>query len=330
VRNLLALENLILTNPRFRRYVRYLHSNLIRQLSQAKPVEEQPNKHDNNYTLLKLLALPLERIWHYTSAFDQLRRYAVHTLPIGDRQTALGPIQEFLDTLDALDLRINTFQRQIERMNQIAELQRSIRRLPALLLNERQAILHEGKLFWRTDLGEHSSAESDATGEVNCPEEEAYCWLLRDRLLLARKQNDGRYLHRRTIYLTDCTVYGQSVATNQWRYSNQSTSAGEEQVLCVVTMEERIQLRFPERRGFERWRGQIRLALTALPRNRASGLISKRTSINSETSRQFTKPSLMRHPGTQSVSSLSSQESLPTWDSVHAGQYVETTRLIWT
>ncbi|KAI8055005.1 Dbl homology domain-containing protein [Syncephalis plumigaleata] len=304
---LAAFENLRLTNPRFRRHLRHLQPSLLNDgydvdtsSSSSSSIDLQELQTDtisssdpartekNPMELTSLLSLPLKRIWHYVSLFETLKRHAIQAVPLGDRQPTLGAIQEFMDTLDSLDLRMNTNKRQIERVCQIAQLQRKIRHLPSLLLTHRQFILHEGMISWSN--GEmkkpthHSQRkeESRNSGSANSQETTpAYCWLLRDRILLGHQRASGAYTHKMTIRLSECTVYAPPVdmgrrnssssdrssssSSNSNSSSNSDMNTGRS--LYIATADTHIRLHFDERRAFERWCGQIRLALTTLPRD---------------------------------------------------------------
>ncbi|KAI9594090.1 hypothetical protein BDF19DRAFT_466608 [Syncephalis fuscata] len=270
---LAALENLRLTNPRFRRHLRHLRPDPLDDgydVDKATMASERQKvdfcsdeQAKESMELTNMLGLPLKRIWHYVSTFESLKRHAIQAVPLGDRQPALIAIQEFLDTLDSLDLRMNTYKRQIERVCQIAQLQRKIRHLPTLLLTNKQFILHEGSITWaKTCTNKDSSdQQSNDTENDTAP---VYCWLLRDRILIGHQRASGAYTHKMTIRLSECTVYAPPI-NSKWQDGGGSAAKGGS--LYVSTADESIRLYFEERRMFERWCGQIRLALTTLPRD---------------------------------------------------------------
>ncbi|RKP05876.1 hypothetical protein THASP1DRAFT_25704 [Thamnocephalis sphaerospora] len=251
VTDLVALENLRLTNPRFRRYLRHLRPDVpesgdapaFQYTVDSWSHDDRNTVSEDKLSLMAMLSMPLQRIWHYASTFEALRRHAVHALPVGSRQSALGPIQEFLDMTDALDLRMNTYRRQIERTNHMAQLQRAVRHLPTLLLSSRQLVLHEA----------------------------IQPLMQRPRGIGSTKGN--RPQRRRIVGYCVIACYSRrNEAKGDMRTSTGHLAAASEPTfkLCVVTAEERLQLCFAEQRDFERWRGQIRLALTTLPRDRPS------------------------------------------------------------
>jgi hypothetical protein len=210
---LAAFENLRLTNPRFRRRLRHLQPSPLNdgydvdtssfidlQDLRTDSISSAAHSKKDPMELTSMLSLPLKRIWHYVSIFETLKRHAVQVVSLDDRQPTLGVIQEFIDMLDSLDLRMNTNKRQIERVYQIAQLQRKIRHLPTLLLTQRQFILHEGMIRWsNSELKKYHSNNQrkeeprNSSSQVTTP---VYCWLLRDRILLGHLRASGAYTHK--------------------------------------------------------------------------------------------------------------------------------------
>jgi hypothetical protein len=95
-----------------------------------------------------------------------------------------------------------------------------------------------------------------------------------------------------TIRLSECTVYAppvdmkRCISNSNNNNTNNNSDMDPGGSLYIATVDTHIRLHFDEHRTFERWCGQIRLALTTLPRDSNKPTESSRI-INANTATQW-------------------------------------------
>jgi hypothetical protein len=184
---------------------------------------------------------PRSRIHYYVTMLSTVRDCCVAP----DNAELIELIDWNVKQLEKINQQISGWNKVIESIERLAQLQSRMQGMPIPLLSPEQQLFMEGDVLYRES--NHTTATFQSI----------HCWLFADRIVLAKSCGEEKYLIK-TIFLLDyACVYACRLTTGPYAYQ-----------MLVSTGQYGIILDFGNAQQFERWRQQFLRGLDHVYRSR--------------------------------------------------------------